>query len=35
MTYGPKDDGAYIVEFKTAKGEVAGDHDTPHRVGRA
>jgi hypothetical protein len=25
MIYGPKDDGTYVVEFRTAEGGVAGD----------
>ncbi len=33
MIFGPKDDGTYVVEFRTAQGEGAGDLDPAERDG--
>jgi hypothetical protein len=33
MIYGPKDDGTYVVEFRTAEGEVPGDFNPKDRNG--
>jgi hypothetical protein len=34
MVYGPKDDGTYVVEFRTAEGDVLGDLDSENRGAR-
>ena len=33
MIYGPKDDGTYVVEFRTATGEALADAVRPVRAG--
>jgi hypothetical protein len=34
MIYGPKDDGTYVVEFRTAAGRCAGDLNPENQDGR-